>query len=185
MIHEDGGTTRPEPARDGAPTPSPAPTTASAAAPGDLLAAPAQLPPGGAGESFAVTGQGDAFVFGSGARSGGSGIAVLGSLARFGSIATAAAGIPALDARERAVRRAAQAGESGARLVLVDSSGNTMLFFHLFGGGGGGGAALVLLTALGFLTVVRMFPPDWYTAFRNATAVWRPSAYIPPIEHPG
>ena len=67
----------------------------------------------------------------------------------------------------------------------MDSSGNTMLFFNLFGGGGGGGAALVMLTAFGLLTLVRMMPPDWTQAFRNSTAVWRPSAYVPPIEHPG
>ena len=61
-----------------------------------------------------------------------------------------------------------------------------MLFFKLFGGGGGGGAALVLLTALGLLAVVRMLPPDWHSELsRNSTAVWRPSAYVPPIEHPG
>ncbi len=87
----------------------------------------------------------------------------------------------------RSVRhgRAAQANTTGSGLVLVDNSGSALLFFNLFGGGGGGGAALVMLTVVGFLAVFRLMPPDWTRAFRNATAVWRPSAYAPPIEHPG
>jgi hypothetical protein len=88
-------------------------------------------------------------------------------------------------ARQQAARQAGHTGASGAGLVLVDSSGNTMLFFNLFGGGGGGGAALVMLTALGLLTVIRMIPPDWTRSFRDTTAFWWPSAYVPPIEHPG
>jgi type IV secretory pathway VirB10-like protein len=160
-------------------------TTASTPTPDDVFAPAAELPPAGEGEDWAWTEKGDAFVFGTGGSSGGHGTAVLGSFTRFGSIATAAAGIPALAARERAARRAAQANGSGAGLALVDSSGNTMLFFNLFGGGGGGGAALVLLTAFGLVTVARMMPPDWTRAFRNSTATWRPSAYVPPIEHPG
>jgi hypothetical protein len=174
---------RSETSRETAPAASP--NTTTAAAPSDVFAAPAQLPPAGEGEDWAWTEKGDAFVFGTGGSSGGHGTAVLGSFARFGSIATAAAWIPSLAARERAARQAAQANTSGAGLVLVDSSGNTMLFFNLFGGGGGGGAALVILTAFGLLTVARMMPPDWTRAFRNSTAVWRPSAYVPPIEHPG
>ena len=179
-IHVDSGSTRSEPARESAATPA----TTTAATPSDVLATPAQLPPGSAGDDFAFTEQGDAFVLGSGG-SGGGDTAVLGSFTRFASIATAAGRIPALGGGDHTVRQSTQAGGSGARLVLVDSSGNTMLFFNLFGGGGGGGAALVFLTALGLLTVFRMMPPDWTSAFRNSTAVWRPSAYVPPIEHPG
>jgi hypothetical protein len=147
-------------------------------------AAPVPLPPAAPGEDWAWTDQGDAFVLGTGGSDGGGEGAVLGSFTRFASIATAAARIPVLNARARGAHNAGHAGNSGAGLVLVDSSGNTMLFFNLFGGGGGGGAALVLLTALGLLTVARMLPPDW-RAFREATAIWRPSAYVPPIEHPG
>jgi hypothetical protein len=181
VVHADSGTTRSEPARDNVP----AATPGTAVAPRDVFEAPAPLPPGSAGDDFAFTEQGDAFVLGSGGADDGGSTAVLGSFTRFASIATAASRIPALGGRDRAARQAAQAAGSGARLVLVDSSGHRMLFFNLFGGGGGGGAALVFLTALGMLTIFRMVPPDWNSAFRNSTAVWRPSAYVPPIEHPG
>ena len=181
-VQREDSSARPEAAREPAQTAMP---TMTAAAQSDMLAAPAQLPPAAAGEDWAWTEQGDAFVFESGGASGGGGTVVLGSLSHFDSIANAAARIPALGARERAARQAAQANTSGAALVLVDSSGNTMLFFNLFGGGGGGGAALVMLIALGLLTVIRIVPPDWNRAFRNSAVVWRPSAYVPPIEHPG
>ena len=165
--------------------PAAAPVTTTAATPSDdLYAAPAELPPAEAGQDWSWTEKGDAFVFGSGGSDGGGGEAVLARLISFGSIATAAARAPGL-AHQRADRRDAQGNTSGTDLVLVESTRNTLLFFNLFGGGGGGGAALVMLTALGLLTVFRMLPPDWHTAFRNSTAVWRPSAYIPPIERPG
>ncbi len=165
--------------------PATGPVTTTAATPtDDVYAAPAQLPPAEAGQDWAWTEKGDAFVFGSGGSGGDDATAVLASLSRFGSIATAAARAPGL-AHQRAARRDAQGNRSGTELVLVDSPGNAMLLFNLFGGGGGGGAALVILTALGLLTVFRMLPPDWHTTFRNSTAVWRPSAYVPPIERPG
>jgi hypothetical protein len=153
--------------------------------PSDPLSVAAPLPTASQGEDFTWTDKGDAFIFETGGSDGGNATAVLASLSHFGSIASAAVGIPALDARERAARQAAQANTGGSGLVLVDSSGNAMLFFNLFGGGGGGGAALVMLTVLGIVTFYRLMPPDWTRAFRNSTAVWRPSAYDPPIEHPG
>ena len=110
---------------------------------------------------------------------------MLGSFTRFASIATAAARIPSLTRQQAAQRAAQHAGNTGSGVVLVDNAGNTMLFFNMFGGGGGGGAALVMLTALGLLAVFRAVPPDWTRAFRNTTVFWWPSAYVPPIEHPG
>jgi hypothetical protein len=150
-----------------------------------LASAPAPLPPAAPGEDWAWTDKGDAFVFGTGGSGDGGEGVVLGSFTRFASIASAAARIHSLGVQQRVVRNTASNGAGDAGLVLVDSTGNTMLFFNLFGGGGGGGAALVLLTALGMLAVFRMMPPDWHSALRNSTAVWRPSAYVPPIEHPG
>lgn len=151
----------------------------------DALPVAAPLPTASAGEDFTWTEKGDAFIFETGGSDGGHPTAVLASLSHFGSIASAAVGIPALDARERAARQAAQASTGGSGLVLVDRTGNAMLFFNLFGGGGGGGAALVMLTVLGIVTFYRLMPPDGTRPFRNSTAVWRPSAYDPPIEHPG
>ena len=160
-------------------------TPTSTPASSDILPVPAELPAASAGEDFAWTDKGDAFIFETGGSDGGNPTAVLASLSRFGSIAAAGLHSPVLDARERAARRAAQANTTGSGLVLVDNSGSAMLFFNLFGGGGGGGAALVMLTVVGLLAVFRLIPPDWTRAFRNSTAVWRPSAYAPPIEHPG
>jgi type IV secretory pathway VirB10-like protein len=179
--HEDSWT-RPEAGRESAPAATP---VALAPGPSDVLPPAAELPTAGAGEDFAWTDKGDAFIFETGGSSGGNATAVLASLSRFGSIAAAGVQVPALGARERAAREAAQANASGSGLVLVDNSGSAMLFFNLFGGGGGGGAALVLLTVVGLLAVFRLIPPDWTRAFRNSTAVWRPSAYAPPIERPG
>ena len=173
---------RPEPSREPAEVAPQAPATTT---PTDVLPAVAPLPAASAGEDFTWTDKGDAFIFETGGSSGGDATAVLASLSRFGSIASAAVGIPALDSRVRAAREAAQARTSGSGLVLVDSTGNAMLFFNLFGGGGGGGAALVMLTVLGIVTFYRLMPPDWTRTFRNSTAVWRPSAYDPPIERPG
>ncbi len=68
---------------------------------------------------------------------------------------------------------------------MVDDSGSAGLFLKMFGGGGGGGAAMMLLTVLGLLAVFRLLPPEGIKDFLTSTAVWRPSAYAPPIEHPG
>ena len=179
---DDSGS-RSEPDRE--PT-SVAPQSAATAPPSDMFATPAQLPPAGPGEDFALTGKGDAFIFGSGGTSGGGGpTALLSSLSRFGSIATAAARVPALGARERAARQAAQANANSSGIVMVDDSGSAGLFLKMFGGGGGGGAAMMLLTVLGILAVFRLLPPEGIKDFLTSTAVWRPSAYAPPIEHPG
>ena len=69
--------------------------------------------------------------------------------------------------------------------MTVADSGTTGLFLKMFGGGGGGGGAVMLLTVLGLLAVVRLLPPEALKDFLTSTAVWRPSAYVPPIEHPG
>ena len=108
-------------------------------------------------------------------------------LARFsasGSIATVAARVPALGSRERAARDAAQAYANGSAVTVSDGGGGR-LFAGIFGGGTGGGAAALYLTVFGILAVFRLLRPDWNEAFRTSTATWRPSAYVPPIEHPG
>ena len=46
------------------------------------------------------------------------------------------------------------------------------------------GPRSVMLTVLGIVTVFRLMPPDWTRAFRNSTAVWRPSAYDPQSNTP-
>ena len=55
----------------------------------------------------------------------------------------------------------------------------------LFGGGGGASAGVALLTLLGLACGWSLLAPWDRRAFRTSTATWRPSAYIPPIEHPG
>ena len=159
---------------------------AATTVPSDAFTTPAQLPPAGPGEDFALTGDGDAFILGSGGSSGSGPTALLGSFSRFGSIATAAARVPALGAREQAARDAARANASssgdrdGGRLrhhgpVLEDvrrgrrrwrSDDDAHRARHP-----GGGAAC--------------FRPRRLKNFLISTAVWRPSAYVPPIEHPG
>jgi len=55
----------------------------------------------------------------------------------------------------------------------------------MFGGGGGAGAGIALLTLLGLACGWALLAPRDLRAFRTSTATWRPSAYVPPIEHPG
>ena len=55
----------------------------------------------------------------------------------------------------------------------------------LFGGSGGGAAGIALLTLLAMLGSWLLAAPNHLRAFRISTATWRPSAYVPPIEHPG
>ncbi len=163
--------------------PATAPQSSVPAGSSDQFAAPAQLPAGGAGEDWAWTDQGDAFIVGTG---GSSSSGTHGALALFtgaGSIATAAR-VPALGSRERAAHDAAQAYANGSAVTLSDAGSG--LFAGLFGGGTGGGAGgVLLLTVFGILAVFRLVRPDWNEAFRTSTATWRPSAYVPPIEHPG
>jgi hypothetical protein len=55
----------------------------------------------------------------------------------------------------------------------------------LAGSGGGGGAGIALLMLLGLACAWSLLAPRDRRAFRTSTATWRPSAYVPPIEHPG
>jgi type IV secretory pathway VirB10-like protein len=161
-----------------------APQSTAPTVPSDAFTTPEQLPPAGPGEDFALTGEGDAFILASGGSSGGGPTALLSSFSRFGSIATAAARVPALGAGERAARAAAQANAGTSGIVMVDDSGSSGLFLKMFGGGGGG-AAMMLLSVLGILAVVRLMPPEGIKDFLESMAIWRPSAYVPPIESPG
>ena len=181
-------TDRPAAHRDEAARPdstSVAPQSTAPTVPSDAFTTPEQLPPAGPGEDFALTGEGDAFILASGGSSGGGPTALLSSFSRFGSIATAAARVPALGAGERAARAAAQANAGTSGIVMVDDSGSSGLFLKMFGGGGGGGAAMMLLSVLGILAVVRLLPPEGIKDFLESMAIWRPSAYVPPIESPG
>jgi len=171
---------------DTARTSNPAPAAQSSVPAGSSaqFAPPAPLPGGGAGEDWAWTDQGDAFIVGTG---GSRASGTHGALAHFtgaGSIATAAR-VPALGSRERAGRDAAQAYANGSALTVSDAGSGTGLFAGLFGGGGGGAGGVLLLTVFAILAVFRMLHPDWNRAFRMSTVIWRPSAYPPPIEHPG
>jgi hypothetical protein len=55
----------------------------------------------------------------------------------------------------------------------------------LFGAAGGSGAGMALLTLLGMACGWLLLAPAPKRAFLTPTATWRPSAYVPPIEHPG
>jgi hypothetical protein len=55
----------------------------------------------------------------------------------------------------------------------------------LFGAAGGASAGVALLTLLGMACGWLVLAPDRQRAFLTSTATWRPSAYVPPIEHPG
>ena len=170
VTHADSGTTRSEAARDSAPASTPAddhrgrhPATYSRRPPNYRRAAQATTSPSRSRATRSCSGQA--------ARATAASTAVLGSFRASRRSQRPRRGSPRWAARP-CVPPGCAGRHSGARLVLVDSSGNTMLFFNLFGGGGGGGAALVFLTALGLLTIFRMMPPDWNSAFRNSTAVW-------------
>ena len=161
-----------------------APPAASTAIPAGQVAAAAPLPAAVPGEDWAWTDQGDAFVLGTGGSAGDSQRDALGAVAGAGAVATAIGRVPALGARERAARDAARAYANGSAVTVSDAGSG--LFASLFGGsGGGGGGAVLLLTVVGILAVFRLLPPDWNRAFRMPTVIWRPSAYVPPIEHPG
>jgi hypothetical protein len=183
--HTESGTTQrvADSPRESA-TPS-APQATGPTIPADQFATPAQVPGGGAGEDWAWTDQGDAFVFGSGGSGGGGAHSALAGIARFGSIAAASTGVPALGKREREAHNVAQAFANGSLQTISDGAGRGGLFASLFGGGNSGGG-VTLLTLLGVLAFFRLLlRPEWNEAFRNTTASWRPSAYVPPIEHPG
>ena len=55
----------------------------------------------------------------------------------------------------------------------------------LFGAAGGSGAGMALLTLLGMACGWLMLAPLPKRAFLTSTAMWRPSAYVPPIDRPG
>ena len=92
--------------------------------------------------------------------------------------------VAALGTEERAARRTAQARPTASR-CRPRTAPAARAVLEPVRRREGGGAAVTLMTLLGILAVFRMLPPDWNRAFRNSTAAWRPSAYAPPIEHPG
>ena len=55
----------------------------------------------------------------------------------------------------------------------------------LFGAAGGSGAGMALLTLLGMACGWLLLAPLPKRAFLTSTAMWRPSAYVPPIDRPG
>jgi hypothetical protein len=55
----------------------------------------------------------------------------------------------------------------------------------LFGAAGGSGAGMALLTLLGMACAWLLLAPLPKRAFLTSTAMWRPSAYVPPIDRPG
>jgi hypothetical protein len=55
----------------------------------------------------------------------------------------------------------------------------------LFGAAGGSGAGMALLTLLGMACGWLLLAPRPKRAFLTRTAMWRPSAYVPPIDRPG
>ena len=55
----------------------------------------------------------------------------------------------------------------------------------LFGAAGGSGAGVALLTLLGIACGWLLLAPRPKRAFLTSTAMWRPSAYVPPIDRPG
>ena len=55
----------------------------------------------------------------------------------------------------------------------------------LAGGGGGASAGIALLMLLGLARMVPCSPRGTEELSGLPTATWRPSAYVPPIEHPG
>jgi hypothetical protein len=168
------------------PAPATSHGTPSPVVPDDQIAAPEQLPAAGPGEDWAWTDEGDAYIFGSGGSSDGTVRGALVTFSGYGSIAAAAAGASGLDTRGQAARETARARADGSAVAVTAGGAGASLFASLFGGGSGGGAAVLLtITLLGILSIYRLLPPDWDRAFRTSTATWRPSAYAPPIEHPG
>ncbi len=58
-------------------------------------------------------------------------------------------------------------------------------FFNLTSGPSGIAAGLMLASMLAVLGTALVLPRDRLTAFRTPTVMWRPLAYVPPIELPG
>jgi hypothetical protein len=69
-------------------------------------------------------------------------------------------------------------------LLSIEPAEGPGHFFNLFGGAGGSGAALVLLTVIALFGAKVVRALSW-TKLRLPTAVWPPSAYVPPLESPG
>ena len=55
----------------------------------------------------------------------------------------------------------------------------------LFGAAGGSGAGMALMTLLGMACAWLLLAPLPKRSFLTSTAMWRLSAYVPPIDHPG
>ena len=109
------------------------------------------MPGGSAGEDWAWTDQGDAFVFGSGGSRGGGAHSAPAGIARFASIAAAGAGVPALGKREREAHDVAQAFANGSLQTVSDGSGRGGLFASLFGNSpmvGGPNTAVAMMIGL-------------------------------------
>ena len=137
-------------------------------------------------ESWIWTAEGDAFIdafaiAGSGGTppGGTAGASIRGVLFHAGGAAAK------LEAAQRRSNDAAEASAIGGSAPPGALGSGTNPFFSLFSGGGGGGSAVILLFLLGIIAVWRIVPPDLTKAFLSPTATWRPSAYIPPIQHPG
>lgn len=103
----------------------------------------------------------------------------------FFGLATAGRTIPlaAMDARGHETAKASPLGGGlpghGSRLPGRNP------FFNLLSGPGGADAGLMLLILLAVISAAYALPNQRFKALRTRTAVWRPLAYVPPIELPG
>jgi hypothetical protein len=185
-----GGSTATESGRDrdstgAAPTPEPVLATVAApaqpvAAPAPVAAAPEALPLGWDVYDDAVFGEtveddGGAGGLGQDPR------AAINGLGTLGAIGTAVERGKHRDAKPVSRADPMSGGGSGPG----GSGPGPGPSLGLFGAGGGAGAGVALMTLLGMACGWFLLAPDRKRAFLTSTATWRPSAYVPPIEHPG
>lgn len=170
------------------PSPNSQPVTPSVSAPSALVPAPlaaaeTQVTAAPLGWDvyddalFAETVDGDETA----AMLAGGGPPALGGLGLLGSISRSITPDKHRDAAAGSRANATPAGGSGPG-GRGPGPGQSM---GLFGGGGGASAGIALLTLLGLACGWSLLAPGDRRAFRTSTATWRPSAYVPPIEHPG
>lgn len=93
--------------------------------------------------------------------------------------------VTALEAMERLAHEAAKAGSLGGRPGHPSPMPNQNPFFNLLNAPGGADAGLTMLLLFAVLAASFALPRESFKAFRTRAVVWRPLAYVPPIELPG
>jgi hypothetical protein len=138
------------------------------------------------GEGQSNPGDGDTFVIERAKRHRTGGAAIRTSTVRYPALfgLTTADRATALEAKERVVHEAAKASSLGGMRLHRSPVPGKNPFFNLLNGLGSVDAGLVLVL-IAVLAASFALPRRSFKALRTRAVVWRPLAYVPPIELPG